>query len=130
MNTLRNKVNLIGRIGKNPELQKVGNGKDYTITRFPLATNESYKDKNGQWHDNTQWHNLQAWGKVAERIAKSIKKGQELMIEGRVVQKMYEKDGEKRYTTEIEVTDFILLAQRNTEKEEDQIEEVEVKKSK
>ncbi len=130
MNTLRNKVNLIGRIGKNPEIQTVGTTKDYALTRFPLATNESYKDKNGQWHENTQWHNLMAWGKTAERITKLIQKGQEIMIEGRIVNKMYEKDGEKRYTTDIEVTDFLLLSPKNIDKEEEFIEVEKIQKSK
>lgn len=130
MNTLRNKVNLIGRIGKNPEIQTVGTTKDYALTRFPLATNESYKDKNGQWHENTQWHNLMAWGKTAERITKLIQKGQEIMIEGRIVNKMYEKDGEKRYSTDIEVTDFLLLSPKNTDKEEEFIEVEKIQKFK
>lgn len=130
MNTLRNKVNLIGRISKNPELQTVGASKDYVLSRFSLATNESYKDKNGQWHENTQWHNLVAWGKTAERITKMVVKGQELMIEGKIVNKMYEKNGEKRYTTDIEVTDFLLISSKNSEKIDDKVEETEVKKSK
>lgn len=113
MNTLRNKVSLIGRIGKTPELQKVGTSKDYALTKFPLATNESYKDKNGQWHDNTQWHNLVAWGKTAERIASLITKGQEVMIEGKIVNNSYEKDGEKRFTTDIEVADFLMISSAN-----------------
>ena len=113
MNTLRNKVSLIGRVGKTPEVQTVGSSKDYALTKFSLATNENYKDKNGQWHDNTQWHNLVAWGKTAERIASLITKGQEVMIEGRIVNKSYEKDGEKRFTTDIEVSDFLLISSAN-----------------
>lgn len=113
MNTLRNKVNLIGRIGKTPEIQNVGTSKDYALTRFSIATNENYKDKNGQWHENTQWHNLIAWGKTGERISKLISKGQEVMIEGKLVNKSYEKDGEKRFSTDIEVTDFLLLSSKN-----------------
>ena len=113
MNTLRNKVSLIGRIGKTPELQKVGSSKDYALTKFSLATNENYKDKNGQWHDNTQWHNLVAWGKTAERIASLITKGQEVMIEGRIVNNSYEKNGEKRFTTDIEVADFLMISSTN-----------------
>jgi len=113
MNTLRNKVNLIGRIGKTPEIQNECTSKDYALTKFSLATNENYKDKNGQWHENTQWHNLIAWGKTAERISKLISKGQEVMIEGKLVNKSYEKDGEKRFSTDIEVTDFLLLSSKN-----------------
>ena len=121
MNTLRNKVSLIGRIGQNIEMQKVGALKDYSLVKVPLATNESYKDKNGQWQDNTQWHNLVIWGKTAERISSMASKGQEIMIEGRLVNKQYEKDGEKRYSTDIEVTDFLLVSPKNTEKTEQEI---------
>ena len=121
MNTLRNKVSLIGRIGQNIEMQKVGASKDYSLVKVPLATNESYKDKNGQWQDNTQWHNLVIWGKTAERISITVTKGQEVMIEGRLVNKQYEKDGEKRYSTEIEVTDFLLVSPKNTEKAEPEV---------
>ncbi len=116
MNALKNKVSLIGRIGKNPEMQMVGVSKDYSLTRFSIATDESYKDKNGQWHSNTQWHNLVAWGKTAELISKMVKKGQEIMVEGRIVNKVYEKDGEKRYTTDIEISDFLMLSPKNDEK--------------
>ena len=121
MNTLRNKVSLIGRIGQNIEMQKVGALKDYSLVKVPLATNESYKDKNGQWQDITQWHNLVIWGKTAERISSMVTKGQEIMIEGRLVNKQYEKDGEKRYSTDIEVTDFLLVSPKNTEKTEQEV---------
>lgn len=121
MNTLRNKVSLIGRIGQNIEMQKVGASKDYSLVKVPLATNESYKDKNGQWQDNTQWHNLVIWGKTAERMSNTITKGQEIMIEGRLVNKQYEKDGEKRYSTDIEVTDFLLVSTRTSEKTEQEV---------
>lgn len=115
MNTLKNKVSLIGRIGKTPEMQTVGATKDYALTKFSLATNERYKDKNGKWQESTQWHNLVAWGKTAERISKMVTKGQEVMIEGKIVNKSYEKDGEKRYTTDIEVNDFLLISSKNSE---------------
>jgi single-strand DNA-binding protein len=127
MNTLRNKVSLIGRVGKTPEVQNVGSSKDYALTKFSLATNENYKDKNGQWHDNTQWHNLVAWGKTAERIASLITKGQEVMIEGKIVNKSYEKDGEKRFTTDIEVSDFLLISSTNKSNSAEVEEQTNVK---
>lgn len=114
MSTLRNKVSLIGRLGKKPEIQKVGN--DYSITRFSIATNENFKDKNGQWKENTQWHSVYAWGKTAERIVQMAEKGNELMIEGKLVNRSYEKAGEKRYSTDIEISDFLLLAPKNSDK--------------
>ena len=114
MSTLRNKVSLIGRLGQKPAIQKVGN--DYTITRFSIATNENFKDKNGQWKENTQWHSVYAWGKTAERLVKLVDKGQELMIEGKLVNKSYEKAGEKRYSTDIEISDFLVLVPKTNEK--------------
>ncbi|MGJ8660970.1 MAG: single-stranded DNA-binding protein [Bacteroidota bacterium] len=116
MNTLRNKVSLIGRLGQEPTIQTVGD--NYQLVKFSLATNENYKDKTGKWVDNTQWHNIVAWGKSAERISKLVTKGQELMLEGRLVNRSYEKDGEKRYATDIEMIDFLLLSPRNGDKVE------------
>jgi single-strand DNA-binding protein len=108
MNTLRNKVSLIGRLGAQPEVTTFETGK--TLARFTLATNESYKDKNGQWHDNTQWHTINAWGRIAERVKKALNKGQEVIVEGKLVHQTYEtKTGEKRYGTIIEATEFLLL---------------------
>lgn len=126
MNTLRNKVSLIGRLGQEPTLQTVGN--DHKLVKFSLATNENYKDKTGKWVDNTQWHNIVVWGKTAERINKLTTKGQEIMLEGRIVNHSYEKDGEKRYSTDIEMTDFLMLSPRNAEKNE--TAEVEVSTAK
>lgn len=114
MSTLRNKVSLVGRMGKKPELQTVGN--NYSLTRFSVAVNENYRDKNGEWKTNTQWHNVMAWGKIAERIVRILDKGQELMLEGKIVNKSYEKDGEKRFSTDIEITDFLLLSSKSLEK--------------
>jgi single-strand DNA-binding protein len=115
MNALRNKVNLIGRLGADPELVTFETGK--ILTRFTLATKEDFKDKSGEWHNNTQWHNINAWGKTAERVKKVLSKGNEIMLEGRLINQSYEtKAGEKRYSTIIEVSDFLLLSQK-TEKE-------------
>lgn len=108
MNTLRNKVNLIGRLGAKPELQTVAGG--YTISSFSVATNERYKDKDGTWKESTQWHNIKAWGKIAERISKIGMKGSEIVLEGKLINRQFEnKSGEKRYVTEIELNDFMLL---------------------
>ena len=115
MNALRNKVNLIGRLGADPELVTFETGK--ILTRFTLATKEDFKDKSGEWQNNTQWHNINAWGKTAERVKKALRKGNEIMLEGRLINQSYEtKAGEKRYSTIIEVSDFLLLSQK-TEKE-------------
>ncbi len=109
MSTLRNKVTLIGRIGAKAEIQSLAGG--YVITRFSLATNERFKDKDGAWKDNTQWHNIQMWGKAAENFVKLTDKGSEVMVEGKLVNKQYQtKAGEKRYATDIEVSDFFLIS--------------------
>jgi single-strand DNA-binding protein len=112
MNTLRNKVCLIGRLGAQPEIFNFDSG--HTLARFSIATNENYKDKNGEWQENTQWHNITAWGKTAERMKKILDKGQEVIIEGKLVHKQYEtKSGEKRFQTEVEAQDFLLVSGKN-----------------
>lgn len=111
MNTLRNKVNLIGRLGGNPEISKFDSGKK--LARFSIATNESYKNKNGEWIQNTQWHNINAWGPNAEKVERVLEKGQEVVIEGKLVNTTFEtKSGEKRYATNIELIDFLRLTQK------------------
>jgi single-strand binding protein len=72
MNTLRNTVKLIGRLGKNPELKEFTNAK---LATFSVATNDSYKNKEGEWVENTTWHNVKAWGKTAELCNNLLKKG-------------------------------------------------------
>lgn len=115
MNTLRNKVSLIGRLGAQPEVVTFDSGR--TLARFSLATNERYKNKEGVWQDNTQWHNLNAWGKTAERVAKMLNKGQEILVEGRIVNNSYEtKEGEKRFGTSIEVNEFLMISPKDDEK--------------
>jgi len=107
MNTLRNKVSLIGRLGAQPEITKFESGS--TKARMSVATNEPYKNKQGEWVDNTQWHTVVAWGSTAERMAKKLDKGLEVVIEGRLVNRSYESKGEKRYSTEIEVNEFLII---------------------
>lgn len=108
MNTLKNKVSLIGRLGAKPVAQSFESRA--RKVRMSLATNEAYKDKTGKWLDNTQWHTVIAWGKVCDRIERVLDKGSEVVIEGRLVNRSYEaKDGTKRFTTEIELSDFMVL---------------------
>jgi single-strand DNA-binding protein len=115
MNNLRNKVTLIGRVGQKPELQTVKG--DFKVTKFSLATNENYKEKDGTWKENTQWHNIIAWGKTAEMLVKLSDKGVEIAMEGKLVNRNYEsKTGEKHYVTEIELLEFILLNQKDKSK--------------
>jgi single-strand DNA-binding protein len=114
MNNLRNKVSLIGRLGATPEITTSENGR--TFARFSLAVNNSYKDKSGNWIDDTQWHNLQAWGTTADLIKKLLNKGQEIVVDGKIVNRSYEtKNGEKRFSTNIEVNEFLIIS--STKKE-------------
>lgn len=116
MSTLKNKVNLIGHVGAKPEAQVFESGAKKT--RISVATNERYKDKKGEWVDNTQWHNVIAWGGLVDRAVKSLDKGSEIVIEGRLVNRNYEdKNGEKRYITEIELSDFILISKKSEAQE-------------
>jgi len=114
MNTLRNKVSLIGRLGAQPEVVTFESGN--TVARFSLAVKESYKDKLGNWKEDTQWHNISVWGKTAELAQKILTKGQEIIIEGRLVNQTYEtKTGEKRYSTSITANEFLILSPKQTE---------------
>src|ERR1051325_5933598 len=102
MNTLRNKVQLIGNLGQNPEVKELNGGKK--VAKFSLATNETYRNKAGEKVTDTQWHNLVAWGKTADIIEKYLKKGSEVAVEGKLLNRNYtDKEGVKRYVTEIQV---------------------------
>jgi single-strand DNA-binding protein len=108
MNSLRNKVQLIGNLGNDPEIITLESGKK--LAKFSLATNESYKDASGQKVDNVQWHNLVAWNKTADIIEKYVTKGKEIAIEGKLTSRSYEtKEGEKRYITEVVVNELLML---------------------
>ena len=89
-----NKVILLGRVGKEPEIRQVGDNK---VANFSIATSEKFKDKAGNKVENTEWHNVVFWGKQAELIEQYVHKGDELYIEGSIKTETYEKDGEKRY---------------------------------
>jgi len=108
MNHLKNKVNLIGRLGAQPEVMAFETGRK--LVRFSLATNDRYKDKNGEWKEDVQWHNITLWGKIAERAERILDKGQEILLEGKISYQSFENNqGEKRYSTVIEGNDFLLL---------------------
>lgn len=112
MNTLRNKVSLIGRLGAQPEYVTTEGGK--TLARFSLAINSGYKDKSGNWVDDTQWHNINAWGKTADLVKLLLSKGQEIVVEGKLVNRSFEtKAGEKRYATNVEMSEFLILSPKS-----------------
>lgn len=107
-----NKVILIGRLGKDPEIKYTASG--MPVAKFSIATNERYKDKSGEWQDRTEWHNLVAWQRTAEIVGEYVKKGNQIYIEGRLQTSSWEdkQSGEKRYRTEIVVQDLVLLTSR------------------
>lgn len=94
-----NKVILIGNVGKDPETKFLESGN--IVSNFSLATSETYKNKAGEKVTNTEWHNIVVWGKLAEITEKFIKKGSQVYLEGKIKTRSYDKDGEKRYVTEI-----------------------------
>ena len=108
MNTLRNKVQLIGNLGKDPEIINLESGKK--LAKFTLATNESYKNAQGEKITDTQWHQIVAWGKTADVIEKYVVKGKEVAIDGKLTTRSWEdKDGIKRYTTEVVCNELLML---------------------
>lgn len=108
MNTLRNKVQLIGNLGQDPEIINLESGKK--LARFTLATNESYKNSKGEKITDTQWHQVVAWGKTADIVEKYVLKGKEIAVEGKLTTRTWEdKDGMKRYTTEVVCNELLML---------------------
>ncbi|WP_142784821.1 single-stranded DNA-binding protein [Changchengzhania lutea] len=108
MNTLRNKVQLIGNLGNDPEIINLESGK--TLAKFSMATNESYTNNKGEKMTDTQWHNIVAWGKTAEIIEKYVTKGKEVAIEGKLTSRSYDdKTGNKCYVTEVVCNELLML---------------------
>ena len=108
MSTLRNKVQLIGNLGNNPEIITLDSGRK--LAKFSIATNESYKNSQGEKVKDTQWHNIVAWNKTAEIIEKYLEKGNEVAIEGKLTSRSYEtKEGEKRYVTEVVCNEVLMF---------------------
>ncbi len=105
-----NKVTLIGNLGGDPEIRTLENGTP--VGRFSLATNENYKDKEGNWQSQTEWHNVVVWRDLAER-AKSLKKGSTVYVEGKINYRKYtDKDGVEKSLTDIVAASFRLLDKR------------------
>jgi single-strand DNA-binding protein len=105
---MKNKVQLIGNVGNNPEIKTFDGGKK--LVSFTLATNESYKNDKGEKVEQTEWHRVSAWGKTADVIEKFVTKGKEIAIEGKLTHRSYDdKNGEKRYITEVVASDVLLL---------------------
>jgi len=103
-----NKVTLIGRLGKDPEVRTLESGTN--IAKLALATDESYKDKSGEWQTITEWHNIIMWRDMAERAEKMLKKGYLVYIEGKLTNRSWEdENGNKKYVTEVRANTFRLL---------------------
>lgn len=109
-----NKVILVGNLGKDPELRYTPSGA--AVATFSLATSERYKDRNGEMQDKTEWHNIVAWRQLAEICGKYLHKGKQVYIEGRIQTRSYDdKDGNKRYITEIVADQMRMLGSRGDE---------------
>ena len=120
MNALKNSVRLIGNVGNAPEMNEFenGTGKNKTtqkMARFAMATNEQYVDRKGERQTNTEWHNIVAWGKSAELVEKMLQKGTEVVVEGKIATRSYEKDGMKRYATEIVLNELLVLSKKTAQ---------------
>lgn len=107
-----NKVILIGRLGKDPELRQLSDNN--AVCCVSMATGEKHKDKSGQIVETTEWHNLTFWGSQAETIAKFCTKGSQLMVDGKIRTETYEKDGQKVYSTKIVVSQFEFLGTKSS----------------
>ena len=113
MNNLRNKVQLIGNLGQTPEIITTENGNK--VANFTMATNETFKNSKGEKQTETQWHNVFAWGKLAEIIEKHVNKGDEIALDGKLVNSSYKaKDGTMRYSTKIQANDILMLSNKQS----------------
>lgn len=108
MYSLRNKVQLIGNLGKTPEVKKTEGGKK--LVKFSVATDEVFTNQKGEKVKETQWHNIVAWGKIADVAEKYLDKGSEVAVEGKLITKDYlDKEGSRRFFTEIQVNELLML---------------------
>ena len=106
-----NKAILVGNLGKDPELRYTANGQ--AVATFSLATTEKFKNKGGEQQERTEWHNIVAWGPLAEICGKYLTKGKQIYCEGRIQSRSYDdRDGNKRYITEIVISDMQMLGGR------------------
>jgi len=108
MNALRNRVQLIGNLGNDPEIITMESGRK--LAKFTIATNETYKNAEGEKITDTQWHNVVAWGKTAEIIETYVTKGKEVAVEGKLTYRSWEDtEGNKRYTSEVVCNELLML---------------------
>lgn len=111
MNNLRNRVQLIGHVGNDPEVRNLDSGSK--LVRLSIATNESYRNDKGERVTKTEWHNVIAWNKTAEIIGEHVMKGKEVAIEGKLINRSWEdKNGNKQYITEVVCNEILLLGSK------------------
>ena len=111
MKAIKNKVQLVGRLGAEPEMKTYGDDKKLASIR--LAVNDRYKNQKGEWLDETQWFSLVAWSKLAQYVEKYLTKGAEVAVEGRLVNKAFtDKSGVKRVSTEIVLNEILILSKQ------------------
>ena len=104
---MKNRVQLIGHVGQEPEIKNLESGR---VANFTIATKENYTNTKGEKVEQTEWHKVTAWGKTADIIEKYVTKGKEVAIEGKLTHRSYEdKNGEKRYITEVIVNEILLI---------------------
>jgi single-strand DNA-binding protein len=116
MKGMKNKVQLIGHLGANPEIKVFDENKK--LAQLSLAVNDGFKNAEGEWKEDTQWFNLVAWSKLADYAEKNLLKGQELAIEGRLVNNTYtDKQDVKRTVSEIVLNEILLLSKQKSAKE-------------
>ena len=113
MNNLRNKVQLIGNVGQEPEVKTLTSGT--VLAKLSIATSDTYKNKAGEKVKETYWHNLIAWGNTATFIQNYVQKGQEIAVEGKLTNRFYEdKEGKKHYITEVIVNELMLMGTKKS----------------
>ena len=107
MTSLKNNVQLIGRLGNEPDVRTFESGKK--MATFSLATNDTYTNAQGEKVEDTQWHNIVVWGKKVDVVENYLKKGNEIAMSGKLINRSYEKDGEKKYITEITMNELLMM---------------------
>lgn len=113
MYNIRNRVQLIGRLGNDPEVKSFDNNRK--MARLSIATSESYKNGKGEKVTETHWHTIVVWGKLADKVESTLQKGEEVMVEGKLQHRQYtDKDGVKRSIFEVEAHDILLMGARKT----------------
>lgn len=103
-----NKVILLGNLGDNPELKRFDNGN--AVAKLRIATNRKYRDRQDELHESTEWHRVSIWGKRGEALATILRKGETILVEGRLETRVHEKpDGSRQYFTEVHASDVVLM---------------------